>query len=350
MNETTNKETPCRWSVIIAIYNRVEEARELLESAERLEGDRASFEIIFVDDGSRDGFRDFIERRVSPSGLRVRAVFQQNRGPGAARNHGMRVARGEYFIFVDSDCTFPPCWLAEIERAMAAKPLDAFGGPDTCHPSFPPLLKAINYSMTSFIGTGGTRGGRKSVGRFYPRSFNMGISRRVRETIGEMGDLRHGQDMDYSMRVYAAGFSVGLIPGAYVYHKRRTSLPKFFRQVFNWGVARVNLSRAHPGTLRPVHLLPAALLAGLSLLCAVTAFFPAAAFTRVAWACAGGGYLAACLVAFCQSGLRHGSPRVAMLSVVTLTIQVGAYGLGLLWGGWCLARGRAPRGFSKKYY
>ena len=235
-----------KYSIIIAVYNRLEEVKELLESAEKLEGDRRLFELLFVDDGSKDGFKEFIEQYRSASGLQIRAIYQQNQGPGAARNYGMSKAQGEYFIFVDSDCMFPPQWLAEIEKAQNEHYYDAFGGPDTCHLSFSPLLKAINYSMTSFIGTGGTRGNKKHVGRFYPRSFNMGISRKVYDTIGDMGGLRHGQDMDYSMRIYNAGFKVGLIADAYVYHKRRTSIPKFFRQIFNWGVARINFPDAIP--------------------------------------------------------------------------------------------------------
>jgi glycosyltransferase involved in cell wall biosynthesis len=344
-----NNTTP-RFSVIVALYNRLDEVKELLASAERLEHDRDTFEIVLVDDGSRDGFREFIEAYASPTGLRVRAVYQENRGPGAARNHGTRVAAGDYFIFVDSDCTFPPRWLDEIARAVDEQHLDAFGGPDTCHPSFPPLVKAINYSMTSFIGTGGTRGNARRVGRYYPRSFNMGISRRVRDTVGDMGSLRHGQDMDYSMRVHAAGFRVGLIPAAFVYHKRRATLPRFFRQVFNWGVARVNLSRLHPGTLSVIHLLPALLLVGLAALLVVTALLPSSVVPRVAWIAVAACYLLVILLALAQSWARHRSARVSLLSVVTLTVQVLAYGAGLLWGTWHAARGREARGFSRKYY
>ena len=139
-----------KYSIIIAVYNRLEEVKELLESAEKLEGDRRLFELLFVDDGSKDGFKEFIEQYRSASGLQIRAIYQQNQGPGAARNYGMSKAQGEYFIFVDSDCMFPPQWLAEIEKAQNEHYYDAFGGPDTCHPSFSPLLKAINYSMTSF--------------------------------------------------------------------------------------------------------------------------------------------------------------------------------------------------------
>jgi GT2 family glycosyltransferase len=340
----------CRWSIIVAVYNRLDETRELLASAEALEGDRATFELVFVDDGSRDGFREFIEGYASPSGLHVRALFQENQGPGAARNHGMKVAAGDYFIFVDSDCTFPPCWLKEIEAAVTREQLDAFGGPDTCHPSFSPFLKAVNYSMTSFIGTGGTRGNTRRIGRYYPRSFNMGISRRVRAHVGEMGALRHGQDMDYSMRIHAAGFRVGLIPGAFVYHKRRTSLPRFFRQVFNWGAARVTLSRAHRGTLRVIHILPALVVGGAAMLLALTACCPGAPAVHVAWIVTGTLYLAVALLAVVQAGKRYGSPRVAALAVVTLTTQVLAYGLGLWWGAGRTARGKEARGFTKRYY
>ncbi len=339
-----------KYSIIIAVYNRLDEVKELLDSAERMEGDRELFEFLFVDDGSKDGFREFIEQYRSASGLQIRAVYQKNQGPGAARNHGMREAKGDYFIFVDSDCMFPPHWLREIEKVQNEHHYDAFGGPDTCHPSFSPLLKAINCSMTSFSGTGGTRGNKKHVGRFYPRSFNMGISREVHDTIGEMGRLRHGQDMDYSMRIDNAGFNVGRIPDAYVYHKRRTSIPKFFRQIFNWGVARINLSRRHPHTLKVVHLLPAILILGLFGLAIVTCFTGLIFPTHVLWSIVGCGLLAVCLLAFLQSLGKYHSLAVAFLSIITLLIQVFAYGFGLLWGGWNALLGKEVRGFSKNYY
>ena len=342
------KNTSTTYSIIIAVYNRLEEVKELLVSAEALEGDRSLFELLFVDDGSKDGFKDFIRHYSSPSGLQIRAVFQQNQGPGAARNFGMSQAKGDYFIFVDSDCMFPPHWLTEIEKTQQIRSYDAFGGPDTCHPSFSPLLKAINYSMTSFIGTGGTRGNKRHIGRFYPRSFNMGISRKIYETIGGMGGLRHGQDMDYSMRIYNAGFKVGLIPGAYVYHKRRTSIPKFFRQIFNWGVARINLTRRHPHTLKAVHLLPALLLLGLILVGILSFLLPAHA--PLIWIVIGCGFIGICLFAFVQSYCKYKSGQTALLSILTLNIQVFAYGAGLLWGAWNTLKGKEVKGFSKNYY
>lgn len=339
-----------KYSIIIAVYNRLEEVKELLTSAEQLKGDRSLFELLFVDDGSKDGFKEFIESYISPSGLQIRAIFQKNQGPGAARNHGMSEAKGDYFIFVDSDCMFPVQWLIEIDQTQQIYHYDAFGGPDTCHPSFSPLLKAINYSMTSFIGTGGTRGNKKHVGKFYPRSFNMGISRKVYEKIGGMGELRHGQDMDYSMRIYDAGFKVGLIANACVYHKRRTSIPKFFRQIFNWGVARVNLSRRHPHTLKLIHLLPAVLVVTLCCLGILTSIFSSLLIFRYLWLLIGYGWICVCLFAFLQSLFKYKNLTVAGLSVITLFIQVFAYGFGLLWGGWNALRGKEVKGFTKGYY
>lgn len=337
-----------KYSIIIAVYNRTEEIGELLKSAELLDADRSIFEIIFVDDGSTDGFDRFIREYESVSGLNIKTIYQENKGPGAARNRGMETASGDYFIFVDSDCIFPTRWLAEIEKSVTKNSWDAFGGPDTAHSSFPPLLKAIDYSMTSFIGTGGTRGNKKHIGKYYPRSFNMGISRKVYETIGGMNRLRHGQDMDYSMRIYAAGFRVGLIPEAYVYHKRRTSIPKFYRQVFNWGVARINLSRRHPDTLRLIHLIPAFLIAGLILLICLTWAWPS--FTLPLWLLAAFAFVAVCLTAFFQSFAKYRHRKTALLSVLTLNIQVFAYGCGLLYGIWHAAINKETAGFTKNYY
>lgn len=339
-----------KYSIIIAVYNRIGEVKELLESAEELDFNRSDFEFLFVDDGSKDGFQDFIKNYSSPTGLITKTIYQVNKGPGEARNNGMRNAKGEYFIFVDSDCMFPPHWLRTIDDSVTANGYEAFGGPDTCHKSFSPLLKAINYSMTSIIGTGGTRGNKKSVGKFYPRSFNMGIHRKVFEDIGGMNKLRHGQDMDFSQRIYNAGYKVGLVADAFVYHKRRTSLPKFYRQIFNWGVARINLSNAHPSMLKPVHLLPAMVVLGLVFLLLFTVVFPT--WGSYLWLVTGIGYIAVIFWAFIESLSKYKDLKAALLSPITLNIQVFAYGFGLikaLWQTKILGRKEA-QGFVKNYY
>jgi cellulose synthase/poly-beta-1,6-N-acetylglucosamine synthase-like glycosyltransferase len=262
----------------------------------------------------------------------------------------MKNAKGEYFIFVDSDCMFPPHWLKTIDETLEKKDYDAFGGPDTCHKTFSPLLKAINYSMTSIIGTGGTRGNKKSVARFYPRSFNMGLHRKIFSNIGGMNKLRHGQDMDFSQRIYDAGYKVGLIADAYVYHKRRTSLSKFYRQIFNWGVARINLSQKHPSMLKLVHLLPAMIVSGIVGLTVFTLLFPQLA--GLLWTITAICYFTVILWAFLESLAKYKSFKAALLSPVTLNIQVFAYGFGLLKALWQvkILKRKEAQGFVKGYY
>ncbi len=260
----------------------------------------------------------------------------------------MENSDAEYFIFVDSDCMFTSNWLTEIERVQAIEHYDAFGGPDSCHESFPTLLKAINYSMTSFIGTGGTRGNKKSVGKFYPRSFNMGISRKIYDKIGGMGDLRHGQDMDFSARIYEAGFKVGLIADAIVYHKRRTSYTKFFKQIFNWGVARINLGRRHKNMLKPVHFLPLMVILWLVFLGIATPFFPEVSL--ILWIITWAVFISICAFAKYQAALKYKDIRVGIVAMITLNIQVFAYGFGLIWGIWNAIKGKEVQGFSKNYY
>jgi len=337
-----------KYSIIIAVFNRLDEVKELLASAELLDFDKSLFEIFFVDDGSTDGFKEFIDAYQKQSSLNIKTTYQQNQGPGKARNNGMQQADADYFIFVDSDCMFPPHWLKEIDLTLKQNDLDAFGGPDTTHPSFSPLIKAINYSMTSFLGTGGTRGGKKSVGKFYPRSFNMGIKKEVYETIGGMNALRHGQDMDFSMRIYNAGYKVGLIANAFVYHKRRTSLYKFFKQIFNWGVARINLGTIHKEMLKPIHFLPSLIVFTYILLIVLSPFNPI--FLKLLQITILG-HLLVSILAFVQSFLQYKNLKVSFLSIITLNIQVFAYGAGLLYALFQKMLGKKEaHGFVKNYY
>jgi len=261
----------------------------------------------------------------------------------------MNKASGEFFLFVDSDCILTSDYLQKIDSFIVVHNPSAFGGPDTFHPSFSPLLKAINYSMTSFIGTGGTRGSKNSITKFYPRSFNMGIHRSVFEKIGGFNELRHGQDMDYSARIYEAGFKVLLIEEAFVYHKRRTSIWKFFKQIHNWGVARINLASLHEGMLKPIHLAPS-LIVFLTILSMIT--FPFINYGGILFVL--GAFIVGLLgvIAFVQSFVMYGSFKIALLSIITLYIQILAYGIGTIngiWQKWILGKKTAV-GITKNYY
>jgi len=246
-----------QYSIIIPAFNRADEIRELLTSIAALDFPRDKFEVIVSDDGSSDNTSQLVKSFQEKYNYNLRFISQENKGPGAARNHAMENARSLFFIFVDSDVTMPPDWLLKINNQLSFENADAFGGPDSYRDDFSPLLKAINYSMTSFITTGGLRGKKgKKLARFYPRSFNMGLKKELWMKIGGFGTLRHGQDIEFSHRIIKSGAKV-LYIDAPVFHKRRTNIKRFYKQVFNWGVARINLYRLDRGMLELLHAAPA---------------------------------------------------------------------------------------------
>ena len=334
-------------SIIVPAYNRSEEIDEFLLSF--VKQSSKNFEVIVVDDGSTDNLKEIVAKYQSS--LKLQYFYQQNKGPGATRNLGMEKAKGDIFVFIDSDCTVPKEYIENLERHLNTENFDAFGGPDTYREDFSPFLKAINYSMTSFIGTGGARGAAgKSVAKYYPRSFNMGIKRKVYEKIGGMNELRHGQDMDFSNRIYKAGFKIKFLPDVYVYHKRRTSLKKFFKQIFNWGVTRINLGKIDKNMLKPVHCLPTFVILIFLLTLIFSFWFPLIRYLFL--------FEIVLIIfvvgfAFIQSALKYKSGIVGLLSIVTLLTQVVAYGLGLLYGfikSIFTKRGGFVKGFTKRYY
>lgn len=295
-----------RFSVIIPVYNRPEEVAELLESLRRQTF--KDYEIIIVEDGSSvpceavvNGYKDR---------LPIRYYAKPNSGPGQSRNYGAERAKGEYLLIWDSDILVPEGYFEAIETFLKTNPVDAFGGPDRAHESFTDVQKAINYSMTSFFTTGGIRGGKKKLDTFYPRSFNMGIRREVYEQLGGFRAMRFGEDIDFSYRIVEAGYTTALIPDAYVYHKRRTDFRKFFRQVHNSGIARINLSILHPGTLKLVHTLPALFTLAVIPLMGLMPLYA--------------------LLVFIDAALQNRSVKIGALSVVAAFTQLIGYGTGFI--------------------
>lgn len=244
------------FSIIVPVYNRREEVADLLRSLEA-QTDRG-FEIILVEDGST---QPALPDGKGPEGLRLKYYRKKNEGRSIARNHGIVGADGDYFIFVDSDCILPPDYIRELRRSLSENPVDCFGGPDAAHESFSDTQKAINYSMTAFLTTGGIRGGKRSMEKFTPRTFNMGFSR---EVFGKVGGFREmfSEDIDMSTRIRNAGFSIALFPDVYVYHKRRVDMKKFWKQVHVFGMSRITLELLYPGSMKLVHWLPAVFTVG----------------------------------------------------------------------------------------
>ena len=267
-----------KYSVIIPVYNRPDEVDELLESLTHQTV--KDFEVVVVEDGSTVPCKEVVEKYMSTancqlSPLNIQYLTKKNGGPGPARNYGVEHSKGEYVLILDSDCVLPEGYLAAIEQELNENPCDAFGGPDAAHESFTNVQKAISYSMTSFFTTGGIRGGKKkgAMDKFYPRSFNMGMKREVYLKLKGFSKMRFGEDIDFSYRIVEAGYKSRLFPEAWVWHKRRTDMDKFFKQVFNSGIARINLTKRHPGTLKLVHLLPMVFTVCVLLLIAAAVFF-----------------------------------------------------------------------------
>ena len=339
-----------KYSIIVPSYNRADELADLLNSINALDFDPERFELIIADDGSTDASVDLVETFRRNSSFNLFCYGQTNQGPGAARNFGMQKATGDFFIFIDSDVTVPPGWLKSIDAELNATGADAYGGPDTFRDSFPPLLKAINYSMTSFITTGGLRGRKgKKLARFYPRSFNMGLSRKLWQEIGGFGNLRHGQDIEFSNRIIRSGAKVAYIHDAAVYHKRRTSIRRFYKQVFNWGMARVNLFKMDPAMFEPLHAAPA-----VATLIAITVLLLAPFSSFFMLILIGGLILAAIVLLFSMIDAvrlyRQLTP--AFYLPLVMPAQIFGYGLGFLvnFVRRVLFRKEAKVGFKKNYY
>lgn len=308
-------------SLIIPVFNRPNEVRELLESL--VLQTNSDFEIIIVEDGSSISCKNIVDKYTN--NLSIFYYSKPNTGPGDTRNYGASKANGDYFVFLDSDCIIPPHYIDVVYSYLYKNRIDAYGGPDESHYSFTDIQKSINYSMTSFFTTGGIRGSKKSMEKFHPRSFNMGISKHAFSALNGFARLRFGEDIDFSIRLFENNYKVVLIEDAFVYHKRRTDYKKFYKQVYNSGIARINLNILHPGSLKIVHLLPSVfvlvhlLLVVMSILYSWFFLIPIMLF---------------CLLIFIDSSISNKSLKVGCLSILAAYTQMFGYGLGFMDAVW----------------
>jgi glycosyltransferase involved in cell wall biosynthesis len=309
-----------KYSVIIPVYNRPAEVCDLLESL--LTQTRRNFEIILVEDGSSITCEEVVNAYAEK--LPIRYYYKSNTGPGPARNFGFAHAEGEYFVVFDSDCILPATYFESVEQALKTEVLDAWGGPDKAHEEFTTAQRAMAYTMSSFLTTGGIRGGRRRLGWFQPRSFNMGISRRVFEVTAGFQFDRFAEDIEFSIRMKKAGFRIGLIQEAFVYHKRRANFCQFFKQVFNFGKGRALIARVHPEEVKMTHWFPAAFAAGTILLPFLYLL------NGMLFTLALSFFVFYLLLIFVHSWAVNRHPGVAVLSVLSALLQLWGYGLGFL--------------------
>ncbi|MFZ2283803.1 MAG: glycosyltransferase [Lutibacter sp.] len=308
------------YSIIIPVFNRPQEIDELLESLTKQTYPK-DFEVLIIEDGSTLKSEDIVSKYADR--LNIKYHFKENSGAGASRNFGMELATGNYFIILDSDCIIPPHYLEAVDFGLDENYTDSFGGADAAHDSFTDLQKAINYSMTSFLTTGGIRGSKKSVDKFQPRSFNFGISKNAFRVTKGFSTMKIGEDIDLTFRLWENNFHTQFIEKAFVYHKRRTSLKQFFRQTFLFGNARPFLNRKYPDTAKITYWFPTLFMVFLlaSLVFLFIGFkLPAGLFAI---------YFAAL---FLDSFIKNKKISLAALSIVTTLIQFTGYGLGFLRG------------------
>ena len=346
-----------KYSIIVPVFNRPDEVDELLQS---LVGQTLKdFEVVIVEDGSEKPCKDVCDKYAGK--IDVKYFMKKNSGPGQSRNYGAERANGEYLIVLDSDVVLPEGYLKAVDDELRREPADAFGGPDCAHDSFTETQKAISYSMTSFFTTGGIRGGKKKLDKFYPRSFNMGIRRDVYMRLGGFSKMRFGEDIDFSIRIFKAGCKCRLFPEAWVWHKRRTDMRKFFRQVYNSGIARVNLYKKYPESLKLVHLLPMVFTVGVILL------FLIACFGRImmvygnpadfySWYYLVVGALSPILffslLIFIDSSIRNKSLPIGFISIGAAFVQLTGYGFGFISAWWkrCILGHDEFHAFEKTFY
>lgn len=335
-----------KYSFIVPVYNRPDEVDELLDSLTRQT--LTGFEVIVVEDGSAVPCAEVCRKYADR--LDLHYFDKPNSGPGQSRNYGVERALGEYVIILDSDVVLPEDYLQAVDDELRRSPADAFGGPDSAHSSFTDTQKAISYSMTSFFTTGGIRGGKKKLDKFYPRSFNMGVRREVYQRLGGFSRMRFGEDIDFSIRIFKAGCRCRLFPEAWVWHKRRTDFRKFFRQVYNSGIARINLYKKYPESLKLVHLLPMVFTVGvlsmlvlalvLLLACPLCAWFPLLPLLLYA------------LIILADSSRQNHSMRIGVLSIVAAYTQLMGYGFGFINAWWkrCVCGRDEFAAFEKTFY
>ena len=339
-----------RFSVVVPVFNRPDEVNELLESLTKQT--LKDFEVIIVEDGSSIPCKEVCS--AYDNNLNILYIEKENSGPGQSRNCGAGRASGDFLLILDSDVVLPEGYIKAVADELDGDYADAFGGPDRAHPSFTPVQRAISYSMTSFFTTGGIRGGKKKLDKFYPRSFNMGIRKSVYEQLGGFSNMRFGEDIDFSIRIFKGGYKCRLFPETWVWHKRRTDFRKFYRQVYNSGIARINLYKKYPDSLKVVHLLPAVFTLGTAL-CLLVALL--GVFFMLAGICwltllALAPLALYSLIIFIGSSIQNRSLKVGLLSIPAAFVQLTGYGMGFINAWWkrCV-RGKSEfSAFNKTFY
>lgn len=306
-----------RYSIIVPVFNRPNEVYELLESL--VAQTFKDFEVVIVEDGSTESSEEVVN--TFSDRLSISYFFKSNSGPGDSRNFGMKAAKGNYFIILDSDCILPAGYMSEVDASLNRDYADCFGGVDAALDSFTDVQKAINFAMTSVVTTGGVRGASEKLGKFQPRSFNMGISKSAFEASQGFGRIHPGEDPDLSIRLWKMGFQTRLFANVYVFHKRRIDWDKFKMQVNKFGKVRPILDIWHPEYKKITFWFPSLFLLGFIFSCIVAGL----GYIQFLWL-----YFLYFFICFLFSTFENKSIRIGLLSTFAVAIQFWGYGTGFL--------------------
>jgi glycosyltransferase involved in cell wall biosynthesis len=311
-----------KYSIIIPVYNRPVEVEELLSSLS--EQTYTEFEVLIVEDGSKRTCESVVKDYRSK--IRVKYFQKENTGQGFSRNFGSEKAEGSWLIFFDSDCVIPPGYLSNLDRIIDEYPdTHAYCGPDGAGKDFSPLQKAISYSMTSFLTTGGIRGSKIKVDQeAHLRSYNLVIEKAVFDELGGFKKTNMGEDMELSHRFRNAGYKALISDKLLVFHKRRNTLPSFYRQVFSFGRTRIQLKVDYGIPIKLPHIFPSLFSMGFLSGALMLAFDVKYSHLIVA------AYLVYFLAILIHSSIKEKSILVGILAVITSFYQHLAYGLGFL--------------------
>jgi len=308
------------YSLILPTFGRPDEVENYLESMVLQK--QKNFEVIVVDGSPDDILHPVIEKYKAK--LDLHYFHERGLKASESRNLGCEKARGDFLVFIDSDCVVPPDYFIKIDSFLKQHPeVDAYGGPDAADSSFSPFQKAVNYAMTSMLTTGGIRGRKKHIGKYQLRGFNMGVKREVFFAVGRYSGMQVAEDIDLSMRLQKAGYTTVLIAEAFVFHRRKATFNNFFRQLYFHGKGRIDLHLKHGDALKLVHMLPGFfvlyLIAGIA---SLFIFLPLFYFFL-------GTLIFYLLSIFFDATIRNRSFCVGILSMATSMELLVAYGLGV---------------------
>lgn len=221
-----NRDTPV--AVVVPSYNRPERLRACLEALLRLEG--PTCDIVVVDDGSKVPLAPV----CAAFGPSVRCIRQENRGPAATRNAGVRATSARFVAFTDDDCRPRPDWIAKLVAAQEGRSERLVGGHvENGLPANP--YAAASQSLCAYIYD--YFGAAAGCAPFFT-SNNMGCAREMFETVGgfdESFPLAAAEDRDFGLRWRAAGGALSFAPDAVVDHHHPLDLRGFWRQHANYG-------------------------------------------------------------------------------------------------------------------